>query len=109
MAQQPHPTTPPTSVPTSPSPASPPPATHAPGGMASDPAGALANEIVTNVKGASERFRSQIESNPALKSLFDQSNDSLVAEITQTIRTFVDSEVSKATGGQVPKAEKKAS
>ena len=75
----------------------------APGGMASDPAAALANEIVTNIKGAADRFKQQIESTPALKALMDQAGDDLTAGVAKTIRTFVDGEVAKATGGIVPK------
>jgi hypothetical protein len=108
----------PTSTPTRPDVSTPPasggPGTFAPptpahpGGMASDPVGALANEIVTNIRGAPDRLRSQIESTPALKSLFDQANENVVAEIAQSIRRFVDAEVAKATGGLVPSQGKQS-
>lgn len=87
-----------------PAPEQPKPATPAyPGGMASDPAAALANEIVTNIKGAAERFKTAVENAPALKALLDQSSDNLTAEVAQSIRRFADDEVSKATGGMLPK------
>jgi hypothetical protein len=58
MATQPHPANvPPTTPPNAPAGAAPavaPPSPY-PGGMASDPAVALANEIVTNIKGAYEK------------------------------------------------------
>jgi len=84
-----------------------PPHTSYPGGMASDPALALANEIATNIKGAPDRFRSQMENAPALKALFDQSEGDLLSSIAQAIRRFADGEVAKATGGMVPAREEK--
>jgi hypothetical protein len=106
MAVQPHAAVNPSNT-TPPAGSTPPPYSAHPGGMASDPANALANEIVTSITGAGERFRSQVESTPALKSLFDQANTSLVAEVTQTIRRFVDAEVAKATGGIAPAQQEK--
>lgn len=102
MANTPQPT-----HPASPAPAEAKPATPAhPGGMASDPAAALANEIVTNIKGAKERFDRQVESTPALKALMDQAGANLTAEIAQTIRAFVAGEVAKATGGMALQKDK---
>jgi hypothetical protein len=73
-----------------------------PGGMASDPANALANEIVTNIRGSADRLRSRIESNPALKAALEQGDDDLVASVAQSIRRAIDAEVAKATGGFAP-------
>ena len=49
-----------------------------PGGMASDPAAALANEIVTNIKGAYDRLR------------LEQAEPDLVGSVAISIRRFVD-------------------
>jgi hypothetical protein len=73
-----------------------------PGGMASDPAVALANEIMTNIKGAPDRFRSQVDNTPALKALMEQSNNDLISGISQSIRNLVNQEVARVTGGMAP-------
>lgn len=99
MANTPAPTAHPPGAPT---PAAEQPKPSVPGGMASDPALAVANEIVTNIKGAADRFRTQVENTPALKALMDQTQGDLVAGVADTIRKFVDEQVSKATGGMAP-------
>jgi hypothetical protein len=110
MAQQPqhvahNPANPPPGAPPAPAPA--PAAPGYPGGMASDPAVALANEIVTSLRGAPDRMRSVIDNTPALKAVMDQAEQGLVADIALTIRRFVDGEVAKATGGMTLHGEKK--
>jgi hypothetical protein len=74
------------------------PATY-PGGMASDPAAALANEIITNLRGAPDRLRSRVDSTPALKAVMDQIDSDTMSNIAQSIRTLINNEVAKATGG----------
>jgi hypothetical protein len=60
-----------------------------PGGMASDPAAATANEIVVNIKGAIEKMRLELPPD-------------LVGSVAAAIRGLVNSEVAKATGGVAP-------
>lgn len=91
MATQPHPTTPSPAA----EPAKPPAAPGVPGGMASDPAIAVANEIVSTIKGSMEKARKEVA---------DKEGASLTAEIAQTIRIFVNNEVNKAIAATPPVA-----
>jgi hypothetical protein len=102
MATQPQHPAPPTTR-DAPAPDAPAPApTGSPGGMASDAITALAGEIVTNMKGAPDRFRTQVENNPALKAMMDEASGNMIGEIAQSIRRVVESEIAKVTGGVVP-------
>ena len=47
-----------------------------------------------------------IDSTPALRSLLDLTAENLNAEIYQSIRRLVDSEVAKAIGGMSPNPQK---
>ena len=70
-----------------------------PGGMASDPAVALANDIVSSIRGEQDRFRTIIENSPELKAAWDKANVDTAAEVAMTVRRFINAEVAKATGG----------
>jgi hypothetical protein len=89
MASQPHSANVPLAAPpNAPAGAATPPAPSPyPGGMASDPAVALANEIVTSIKGAFEKARLELV------------DEGLVGSVAQSIRRFADAEIGKATGG----------
>lgn len=80
MANQPHTTSAPAANTAAP-PAAPPPS-PVPGGMASDPAVALATELFSSMKGSADR-----------------KEEPDIGSIAQTIRRFVDAEVAKVTAG----------
>ena len=83
MATQPHHTQADTEHTAPPPPPSAPPS---PGGMASDPSIALANQIVTSIKGAMDKARQ--ESTDAVMG-------NLVGEVAASIRSFMSNEMSK--------------
>ena len=85
----------PSPAPPAPPPSSSPPSSSVPGGLASDPFAALANQLVTTIKGVAVRSQ-----NPQL---LEQMYSNTTAEVAQTIKSFIDQEVAKVTGGLVPK------
>jgi hypothetical protein len=72
--------------------------------MASDGSIALANQIMSNLKGLPDRIKAAIESNPALKQMSDAAMASATADIAHAIRAYAAQEVAKATGGMSPSA-----